>query len=123
MVTSARMSTVNVSPTLTIELLDSIETEMPARAGLLAIECCERDTEENRIASHEALPPSSVFENRVVQSTRPGVRHFDSLILSHNTLTDVLIGPSVVAAPTLDGGGLAGLLPFSPPPVTCFWRR
>ncbi len=43
---------------------------------------------------------------------------FDSLILSHNPLTDVLIGPSFNAAPTLDGDGLAGLLPFAPPPVT-----
>ncbi len=43
---------------------------------------------------------------------------FDSLILSHNPLTDVLIGPSFNAAPTLDGDGLAGLLPFSPPPIT-----
>ncbi len=43
---------------------------------------------------------------------------FDSLILSHNPLTDVVIGPSFNAAPTLDGDGLAGLLPFSPPPIT-----
>ncbi len=43
---------------------------------------------------------------------------FDSLILSHNPLTNVLIGPSFSAAPTLDGDGLAGLLPFSPPPIT-----
>ncbi len=43
---------------------------------------------------------------------------FDSLILSHNPLTGVLIGPSFSAAPTLDGDGLAGLLPFSPPPIT-----
>ncbi len=43
---------------------------------------------------------------------------FNSLILSHNPLTDVLIGPSFNAAPTLDGDGLAGLMPFSPLPVT-----
>ncbi len=43
---------------------------------------------------------------------------FDSLILSHNALTDVVIGPLFNAVPALDGDGLAGLLPFAPPPVT-----